>query len=154
ALFGGSGSGRGMGAGGGRQRAEDRGEGFLAAFRRMARGDVGALTDSIGRNLQRAQSHVAQQEGLDSDLAHDVAIVTGVALMMMSLKVLRILPGIPFFSGYKTVLLYPLYILAADLTRSRWGGTVCGTIMGVLGFLQGDGRYGAMEILKHTALGV
>ena len=72
---------------------------------------------------------------------------------MMSLKMLRILPGIPFFSGYKTLLLYPLYILAADLTYSRWGGTVCGTIMGVLGFLQGDGRYGAMEILKHTAPG-
>ncbi len=67
---------------------------------------------------------------------------------MMSLKMLRILPGIPFFSGYKTLLLYPLYILAADLTYSRWGGTVCGTIMGVLGFLQGDGRYGAMEILN------
>jgi len=80
---------------------------------------------------------------------------------MMSLKMLRILPGIPFFSGYKTLLLYPLYILAADLTYSRWGGTVCGTIMGVLGFLQGDGRYGAIRWrhdvdheLQHQMVGV
>src|SRR5262249_53333536 len=65
----------------------------------------------------------------------------------------KILPGIPFFSGFKTLLLFPLYILAADLTHSRWGGTVCGTVMGLVGFMQGDGRYGVMEILKHTVPG-
>ena len=126
-----------------------------AVIKRMLSGDVTVFTRSIQQNMERAQSHVVEQSAgkLDSKLAHDVAAITGISLVMMSLKMLRILPGIPFFSGYKTLLLYPLYILAADLTYSRWGGTVCGTIMGVLGFMQGDGRYGAMEILKHTAPG-
>jgi hypothetical protein len=127
----------------------------VAVIKRMLSGDVTVFTQSIQQNMERAQSHVVEQSAgkLDSKLAHDVAAITGISLVMMSLKMLRILPGIPFFSGYKTLLLYPLYILAADLTYSRWGGTVCGTIMGVLGFMQGDGRYGAMEILKHTAPG-
>ena len=148
---------KGMGTGGGRERAnrQDAPEGFFATLKKMMSGDVGIFTRSIQQNMQRAQAHVEQESAgkLDSKLAHDVAAITGISLVMMSLKMLRILPGIPFFSGYKTLLLYPLYILASDLTYSRWGGTVCGTIMGVLGFLQGDGRYGAMEILKHTAPG-
>jgi ABC-type molybdate transport system, ATPase component len=159
--------GTGSGGGRGRMRSEsaDTPRGFarirqqaseaVAVIKRMLSGDVTVFTQSIQQNMERAESHVVlQSEGkLDSKLAHDVAAITGISLVMMSLKMLRILPGIPFFSGYKTLLLYPLYILAADLTYSRWGGTVCGTIMGVLGFMQGDGRYGAMEILKHTAPG-
>jgi molybdopterin-binding protein len=158
ALLGGlrkKGSGTGMGGGRNRAATADAPEGFFAVLKKMMRGDVGIFTRSIQQNMARAQSHVEQESAgrLDSKLAHDVAAITGISLVMMSLKMLRILPGIPFFSGYKTLLLYPLYILAADLTYSRWGGTVCGTIMGVLGFMQGDGRYGAMEILKHTAPG-
>src|SRR3954469_24559375 len=149
--------GMGTGGGGGRDRAkrESAPEGFFVTLKKMMSGDVGIFTRSIQQNMQRAQAHVEQESAgkLDSKLAHDVAAITGISLVMMSVKMLRILPGIPFFSGYKTLLLYPLYILAADLTYSRWGGTACGTIMGVLGFLQGDGRYGAMEILKHTAPG-
>jgi molybdate transport system ATP-binding protein len=168
ALLGGlrkKGSGGGDGRGRMRPEPPDAPHGFarirhqaseaVAVIKRMLSGDVTVFTQSIQQNMERAQSHVVEQSAgkLDSKLAHDVAAITGISLVMMSLKMLRILPGIPFFSGYKTLLLYPLYILAADLTYSRWGGTVCGTIMGVLGFMQGDGRYGAMEILKHTAPG-
>jgi hypothetical protein len=73
---------------------------------------------------------------------------------MASLKMMKILPGLPFASGYKTLLLFPLYVLAARLTHSRWGATAAGSIMGVIGFLQGDGRFGALEILKHIAPGL
>ena len=152
------GMGTGGGVGGGRHRhdKDQPGPGLWKVLKGLFRGDVGVFTKAIHDSLDRAQSHIEQAPGgkLDSDLAHDVAVITGVSFMMMSLKILKILPGIPFFSGFKTVLLYPLYFLAADLTRTRWGGTVCGTIMGVIGFLQGDGRYGAFEILKHTTPGV
>jgi hypothetical protein len=162
ALLGGitrKGAGGGTGTGGGRHRQEaDRatGPGLIAVLKSLLRGDVGVFTAAIHDSLRRARVHVDERrEGaLDSDAARDVAVVTGISFMMMSLKVLKILPGIPFFSGFKTLLLYPLYFLAAALTRSRWGATVCGTIMGIIGFLQGDGRYGAFEILKHTAPGV
>ena len=72
---------------------------------------------------------------------------------MASLKMLKILPGLPFASGHKTFLLFPLYVLAARLTQSRWGATAAGSIMGIIGFLQGDGRFGVLEILKHVAPG-
>jgi len=130
--------------------------GFFALLRRLLRGDVGVFIDSIRGNLVRAADQVeAEYEGrLDSRLAHDVAIIAGVSLLMVSLKMLKFLPGVPFASGHKTLLLFPLYMLASQLTSSRWGGTAAGSIMGLIGFLQGDGRYGVLEILKHLAPGL
>jgi hypothetical protein len=73
---------------------------------------------------------------------------------MTSVKVLKILPGLPFAPGHKVVLLFPLYVLASRLTYSRWGATAAGSIMGVIAFLQGDGRFGILEILKHITPGL
>jgi hypothetical protein len=158
--------GRGMGAGHGQGRddpvdpADAPGQGTggsaVGTIARLLRGDVGAFTAALQRSLARAREQVARESGgrLADSVVHDVAIVTGISLMMMSIKILKILPGLPWFSGFKTLLFYPLYILAADLTSSRWGGTACGTIMGVIAFLQGDGRYGALEIPKHAVPGV
>jgi hypothetical protein len=164
-LGGGRGGGRGMGGGHGHRRedavgtdevpGQDTGGSAVSTIGRFLRGDVGAFTAALHRSLTRAREHVARESGgrLDAGVVHDVAIATGISVMMMSLKMLKILPGLPFFSGFKTLLFYPLYILASDLTYSRWGGTVCGTIMGVIALLQGDGRYGVMEILKHAVPG-
>jgi hypothetical protein len=123
---------------------------------RLFRGDVGLFVESIQRNLNDAQKQVARQSAgwLDSRLIHDVSVIAGVALAMVSLKIIKILPGIPFAPGFKVLLLFPLYITASQRTFSRWGGTVAGSIMGVIGFLQGDGRYGVLEILKHAAPGL
>lgn len=156
------GGGQGMGGGGGRHRdaaAAAPGTppaGLLQILRNVLSGDIAFFTTAVQQSMERAREHVEREtEGvLESKVAHDVAVITGISLMMTSMKMLKLLPGIPFFSGYKTMLLYPLYILAADLTNSRWGGTVCGTVMGVIGFLQGDGRYGAFEILKHAVPGL
>jgi hypothetical protein len=143
----------GRGAGRARDRAPKSGS--FAVLRQILRGDVGAFADTIRANIALAES----QAGSDPDaragdqFAHDVAVVTGIALCMASLKMLKILPGLPFASGHKTFLLFPLYVLAARLTRSRWGATAAGSIMGVIGFLQGDGRFGALEIFKHIAPG-
>jgi len=129
--------------------------GFFAIVGRMIRGDIGFFTQAIRANLERAKVQVRQDNhgGLDDRLAHDVAIITGVALVMVSLKMLKVLPGVPFLSGHKTLLFYPLYILAARLTNTRWGGTAAGSVMGVIGFLQGDGRFGVLDVLKHLAPG-
>ncbi|OKO91556.1 hypothetical protein AC629_02330 [Bradyrhizobium sp. NAS80.1] len=145
---------RGRGA----RRASDRAsrsESF-AVLRQILRGDVGAFADTIRANIALADG----QAGSDPDVrvgdrfAHDVAVITGIALCMASLKMFKILPGLPFASGHKMFLLFPLYVVAARLTRSRWGATAAGSIMGVIGFLQGDGRFGALEIIKHIAPGV
>ena len=80
--------------------------------------------------------------------------MTGIALCLASVKLVRVLPGLPFAPGYKVLLLFPLYVLASRLTYSRWGGTAAGSIMGVIGFLQGDGRFGILEIFRHVAPGL
>src|SRR5262249_36867599 len=141
--------------GGGRVRDRSSSSGFFAVLRQVLRGDIGAFADVVRANIALAEN----QAGSDADprvggqRAHDVAVITGIALCMASLKMLKILPGLPFASGHKSILLFPLYVLAARLTQSRWGATAAGSIMGVIGFLQGDGRFGVLEILKHVAPG-
>ena len=154
-LLAGTRSERGGGQGRGRADGPSR-LGFFAMLRRLLRGDIGALVQSIRGNLDLASAATAQQGGsaLDAHAAHDVAVISGIALGMASLKMLKLLPGVPFASGHKALLLFPLYVLAARLTYSRWGATVAGSIMGVIGFLQGDGRFGLLEIFKHVAPGI
>jgi hypothetical protein len=144
------------GGGGGRERNRAPRAGLFASAKQLLRGDVSAFAETIRTNIARAESQpgTAVDPRIGSQLAHDAAVVAGIALCMASLKMLKILPGLPFASGYKIFLLFPLYVLAARLTHSRWGATAAGSIMGVIGFLQGDGRFGALEILKHIAPGL
>jgi hypothetical protein len=130
--------------------------GFFTTLRKLIRGDVGFLIQSVRDSLERARTEVIRQADgrLDQRLAHDVAVVSGIALVMASLRMLKFLPGIPFAPGIKGVVLLPLYVLASQRTRSRWGGTAAGSIMGVIGFLQGDGRYGVLDVLQHVAPGL
>jgi hypothetical protein len=125
-------------------------------LKHVLRGDIGFFVESIRGNMHDAAEQ-ADREGdrqFSAELAHDVAVVTGIALAMASLRLVKLLPGVPFASGHKVLLLFPLYVLAARLTHSRWGGTVAGSIIGVIAFLQGDGRFGLLEILKHVAPGL
>ena len=130
--------------------------GLFAFVKQLLRGDVSAFAETIRTNIARAESQAgtAVNPHIESQLARDAAVVAGIALSMASLKMLKILPGLPFASGYKTLLLFPLYVLAARSTHSRWGATAAGSIMGVIGFLQGDGRLGPLEIVKHIAPGL
>lgn len=149
---GGRGGGMGAGGGGGRGRRAG-GRSFVDAVRPLVRGDVGPLLGEVRMRLEAARRATAEQLG-DSPYARDLAVVVGMASAMLALKILKLLPGIPFAPGHKTVLLIPLYILAGALTRMRWGATLTGTTMGTVAFLMGDGRYGVFEILKHVAPGV
>jgi hypothetical protein len=146
---------RGSGRGAGRNETKRR-SGLFAVLRQVLRGDIDGLIQSIQEDIALADVRTggAADRNLDARLAHDVAVVSGIALCMASFKMLRVLPGVPFASGHKTLLLFPLYILASRLTHSRWGATAAGSIMGVIGFLQGDGRFGVLEMLKHLAPGL
>jgi hypothetical protein len=141
-------------SGGGRGNSTSRGS-SLSTIKRLLRGDIGGFVGVIRANMARASEWTRSDESaVGVRLSHDIGIVTGIALCMASVKVLKILPGVPFASGHKAILLFPLYILASRLTYSRWGGTTAGSIMGVIGFLHGDGRFGVLEILKHVAPGL
>jgi hypothetical protein len=149
----------------GRNRAQGRGRGhgegrphpgYFTVMKGLLRGDIGSFVQTIRGNIGLASEHAGRKadRDLSAQLAHDVAVVSGLALCMASFKMLKFLPGLPFAPGHKALLLFPLYILAARLTHSRWGATAAGSIMGVIGFLQGDGQFGVLEILKHVGPGV
>jgi hypothetical protein len=145
---GGTGGGTGQGAPSTRFR-------FFTLLKRLLRGDIAPFIQAIQENIRVAE-HTGREANrhLNAQVARDVAVVSGIALCMASLKMLKFLPGLPFASGHKAILLFPLYVLAARLTHSRWGATAAGSIMGVIGFLQGDGRFGILEVLKHVTPGV
>nr|HEX4316236.1 hypothetical protein [Kofleriaceae bacterium] len=73
---------------------------------------------------------------------------------MLWIKSLKLIPHVPLAPGHKLVLQTPLYILAARLTRTRFGAALTGTTFGVVDFLLGVGNnFGAFEILKHITPG-
>lgn len=143
----------------GRGRAQSaRQGGTFSTVKRLLRGDIGGFVGTIRTTIERAgqlpDNESESGRRLGPRLVHDISIVTGIALCMASVKVLKLLPGLPFAPGHKALLLFPLYVLASRLTHSRWGGTAAASIMGVIGFLQGDGRFGVLDILRHVAPGL
>ncbi len=164
---GGQGSGRGKGGGekgdkgdgkkdgkGGDSEGQESPGGDLT-WDRIKRGDFSFLVEMIERAFISARDHIrATQPKADPRLVHDVAIISGICLLMMTLKLMKIMPGLPFAPGHKLVVLIPLYILASYLTHSRFGATITGTAIGIISFLFGEGRFGIFEILKHIAPGL
>jgi len=157
-LSGGGGTGRGGGKGGGRWRKQNQGENLFEGeltWKRIVTGDFGFLTTYIESALSRATDLLQpSQPNRDPKMLHDVSVITGLCFLMMTTKMLKVLPGIPFAPGYKLVVLIPLYILAGRLTYSRFGATTTGTTIGIVSFLFGDGRFGIFEIFKHIAPGL
>jgi hypothetical protein len=135
-----------------RGRAGD-GPGAVDVLRRMIRGDVGFLVELMQRSITRARER-ADRYGLKPDALADLAVIGGLGALAMTMKFLKILPGLPFAPGHKGIVLLPFYIVAYDLTASRWGGTQLGVVIGVTGFLMGEGKFGPFEVLREVAPGL
>jgi hypothetical protein len=124
ALFGAKrgnrGKGDGSGGGGGKKkgRSEKAGEGFWRSVKKMARGDVGPIVQRRQNQITQAESHVKTLEvpAAARERLQDIAVISGVSLTMLSVKVLKLLPGFPFAPGHKGMILLPLYVVAGLLT--------------------------------------
>lgn len=135
------------------------GRGGLRLGRRVlvqaVRGEVGFLVEALRGAVARARVRMEPfRERLGSTRLDDLAVVCGVALVSAAVRFLRIAPGLPIAPGHKTVVLIPLYVVAAALTGSRWGATQAGTVMGLTALLMGDGRFGILELPKYLAPGL
>ncbi|MGH7265908.1 MAG: hypothetical protein ACREMB_13840 [Candidatus Rokuibacteriota bacterium] len=156
AILGREAAGRGGGRGQGRRRqAGDGGrtERTVDVLRRVLRGDVGFLVELIQRNVAQARARGAAY-GLKPEALSDLAVITGLAVLSMTLRFLKVLPGLPVAPGHKGIVLLPLYIVAAELTVSRWGATQLGVVIGVTSFLAGEGKFGVFEVLRHVTPGL
>lgn len=158
----GMGGGRGMGRGRRQQLSETDAESLeqkptlwqrLQKVPSIVRGQANPLGEKLRRQFSGDEDTPAP-EGLSAQHAHDAKVIAGIAAVMLSLKAMKFLPGLPFASGHKAIVFIPLYLVAADRTRSRWGATAAGLVMGLVAFVGGDGRYGIFEVLKHVAPGI
>ena len=145
---GGDGKGRGRG-----EESEAERTGTVEIIRQLIKGDVGFLVELMRRNIASARER-AEAYGLKPEAVSDLAVITGLGVLTMTVRFLKVLPGLPFAPGHKGIILLPFYIIAYDLTASRWGATKLGVVIGVTSFLMGEGKFGPFEILRHIAPGL
>lgn len=143
--------GGGMGGGGGKGKRDKK----PFTFAELRRGDLGFLRDLIHRGIARAADKVrSDHPELAPERARDVAVVSGIALAAMGLKMIQVMPGLPIAPGLKNIILLPCFLLAAAQTRSRFGGTWCATTVGLLSFFLGFGKWGILELGHFVAPGL
>jgi len=130
-----------------------KGEGILD-FAAMRAGRIGFVDRMIDRWLERAEGALAGAAGLAAGQARDVAVIVGLSGAIMALKLVQVLPGLPFASGHKNVLIVPFLLLAAGLTRMRFGGLWTGITAGTVSVLMGYGKFGVLEIAHFAAPGL
>jgi hypothetical protein len=149
----GSGTGGGGGMGGGRHREAPGGAELKWADIRAGR--VQAFTEAFERSLERARRWLAERyPELTPERVRDLSLVLALCLVVMGLKVLQVLPGIPFASGHKNILIVPLLLYVAQATNMRFGGFAAGTAVGIVSFLMGYGKFGVLEIAHFAVPGL
>jgi len=117
--------------------------------------DMETIVSPVERAVAAAEEKIATENpDLPRSVARDAAVIAGVTAVMMSMKMIKTLPGLPFAPGHKNAVLMPLYVLGGEMTSSRLGSTACGLTMGIVSLMFGDGRYGVFELLKHLAPGL
>ena len=150
-MGGGRGQGGGGGMGGGRRHAAEAG-GSEIGWADIRAGRVRVFAEVFERGLERGRHWLAAQyPQLDAARVRDLSIVLALCLTVMGLKVLQVLPGIPFASGHKNVLIVPMFLYVSQATGMRFGGFAAGTAVGIVSFLLGYGKFGVLEI-AHFAL--
>ncbi|HZP10984.1 MAG TPA: energy-coupling factor transporter transmembrane component T [Nevskiaceae bacterium] len=146
----GRGGGGGGGHGGGRRHADPSAE--SVGWSEIRGGQSGAVSRLLERGLDRAQRWLSEHyPEMDAAQLRDFSIALALCLAVIGTKALQVLPGIPFASGHKNIIVVPLLLYAAHATRMRFGGFAVGTAVGVVSFLLGYGKYGILEV-AHFAL--
>jgi len=155
---GGAGGGSGNGSGGGSDhgRHRDKKKGALTiVFKQILRGDLSFLHDMIAKAFTRSENYITKHyPDISAQDARDIAIISGMTLAMMGLKLIQLMPGLPIAPGHKNLLMLPMFLLASQLTYCRFGGLWTGLTMGVVNFLFGFGKFGVLEILQFAVPGL
>ncbi|MCZ6559681.1 MAG: energy-coupling factor transporter transmembrane component T [Gammaproteobacteria bacterium] len=153
----GGGGGRGKGDGGGRHRDKqpEQDNANSLTFAQIRSGDVTVATDWFARHFKKAREALADRyQDLPAATIHDLTIVLGVSLAIMSLKLLQILPGLPVAPGHKNILIIPLLLFAARATHGRFGATSTSMVAGIVSFMLGYGKYGILELAHFIVPGM
>ena len=153
----GGGARHGKGDGGGRHRNKQpaQADANSLTFAQIRSGDVTVATDWFARHFKKAKEALADRyQELPAATIHDLTIVLGVSLAIMSLKLLQILPGLPIAPGHKNILIIPLLLFAARATNGRFGATSTSMVAGIVSFMLGYGKYGILELAHFIVPGM
>lgn len=159
------GGGRGDGSGGGHGQGRERNvaqddQPTSTGKRRISFADIRQarftfMDDLLGAALQKSLAYLREHyPQMSETVRRDTAIILSVVVAVMSLKLLQILPGLPFAPGHKNVIVIPLLLMASLSTHSRFGGFSAGLAVGIVSFLLGYGKFGAFEILQFALPGL
>ncbi|MBW7996315.1 MAG: hypothetical protein FVQ81_07070 [Candidatus Glassbacteria bacterium] len=140
--------GRGGLGGGKKSRDEDGGNdkgGKTIVVKRLLKGDLSVVAELVDNRLASARKTFA-----DSDLA----LIFGLTIVVVGIRFIKIVPGLPLAPGHKNLVIFPCFIAASTLTRTRFAATNIGAVSGALNFLAGFGRFGVFGILQHVLPGL
>lgn len=150
----GQGGGKGQG-GGGASRKQNGLQKTQIFFSDLRQGRFGFMDTLIEASFGKAGAYMAEHyPNMNESVRRDAAIVLMVVVAIMSLKLLQLLPGLPFAPGHKNIIVIPLLVMAAMLTRGRFGGFTAGFSVGIVSFLMGYGKLGVFEVLQFALPGL
>ncbi len=145
------------GCGGGNKKGRSNGKTgkrkkITVLFSDLRRGNFAFLDDLLANAINKSREFLQQRyPEMSNDVRHDAAIILAVVIAVMSLKLLQLLPGLPFAPGHKNLIVIPLLVMAAITTHGKFGGMAAGFSIGIVSFLMGYGKFGIFEVL-HFAL--
>lgn len=144
---------QGNGLGGGNSNGKNKRKNKVTVlFSDLRQGKFGFLDDLLATALKKSRDFLQQRyPEMSDDIRHDAAIILAVVVAVMSLKLLQLMPGLPFAPGHKNLIVIPLLVMASLTTRGKFGGLAAGFSVGIVSFLMGYGKFGIFEIL-HFAL--
>ncbi|MBT8137892.1 MAG: energy-coupling factor transporter transmembrane protein EcfT [Gammaproteobacteria bacterium] len=146
-----SGGGRGDGSGGGKRRKKTA----SLSFASIRSGDLSSFTRLLDQKFAAARQRIgASYPELPERRIHDITVVLTVGLVVMGLKVLQVMPGLPVAPGHKNLLIVPLLLFAARATHMPLGATAAGLTTGIVSFLLGYGKFGVLEISHFVVPGL
>ena len=152
---GGRGHGRGDGSGGGQGGQQKSTGRRRISFADIRQARFTFMDELLSTALQKSRAYLHEHyPQMSETVRRDAAIILAVVVAVMSLKLLQILPGLPFAPGHKNVIVIPLLLMASLATRSRFGGFSAGLAVGIVSFLLGYGKFGAFEILQFALPGL
>jgi len=132
--------GKSSGGGGGKGQGRGQGQGKEAkaySLKSILKGDFSIIIELIRKRLTEAKEKFVD---------YDWAVISAIAVMVVGIRMIKILPGIPIAPGHKNVLIIPLFVLVATLSKKKFAATYVGFLSGVIAFFFGFGKYGILGI--------
>ena len=128
----------------GKRKKKEKKGGRVILITALLKGKPGVLVELVNEYLRKGQERFADR---------DLAIVSAFSMIIVGMRFLDIIPGFLIAPGYKNMIIIPLFIMAACLTKMRYAAGYVGVVAGIVGLLTGGGKFGIFGVLQFAAPG-